>query len=476
MSTEIPLVVDLDGTLILSDSLYEGFVQLWRQQPINVALVPMWVLRGKVALKREIANRVTLDASLLPYNEDVIAHLREQRAHRKIVLCSAADQRFADAVAQHLDLFDDVIATNGQVNLSSTNKAKELVLRYGAQGFDYIGNDTADLAVFEQARFAIAVHPTAGLRRKLSTVRNLELWSDDTPNTTFAAHVRALRPTQWVKNLLVFVPLLAVFKMSEVKQIIPATLAFFAFCLVASSVYLTNDLIDLNSDRRHVRKRFRPFAAGTVPIKHGLIMTPALILSGFAISALVSPLFVGVMLLYLSVTVLYTFWLKRVALLDTLVLAGLYTLRILAGAAAITVIPSVWLLSFSMFLFLSLALAKRHSELIEMDANTSGAIPGREYRTGDLNILISQGSASGYSAVLVLALYINSDTVRSQYRHPEVIWLICPLVLYWINKLWLNSQRREIYDEPIVWAIRNRVSRAIAIVSVFLLLLARWLP
>ncbi|MEP6779845.1 MAG: hypothetical protein ABJC26_08150, partial [Gemmatimonadaceae bacterium] len=172
----------------------------------------------------------------------------------------------------------------------------------------------------------------------------------------------------------------------------------------------------------------------------------------------------------------YTFWLKRVPLLDTLVLAGLYTLRILAGAAAIAVIPSVWLLSFSMFLFLSLALAKRHSELIEMEANTSSTIPGREYRAGDLHILISQGSASGYSAVLVLALYINSDTVRAQYRHPEVIWLICPLVLYWINKLWLNSQRREIYDEPIVWAIRNRVSRGIAIVSVLLLLLARWLP
>ncbi|MEO7362032.1 MAG: hypothetical protein ABI120_17000, partial [Gemmatimonadaceae bacterium] len=185
----------------------------------------------------------------------------------------------------------------------------------------------------------------------------------------------------------------------------------------------------------------------------------------------------GVMAVYAILTLLYSFWLKRAPLLDTLVLAGLYTLRILAGAAAISVVPSVWLLAFSMFLFLSLALAKRHSELMEMqDSTNRELIPGREYRAGDLMVLISQGSASGYSAVLVLALYINSDAVRAQYRHPEVIWLICPLVLYWINKLWLNSQRREIYDEPIIWAMRNRVSRGIAILSVVLLLVARWLP
>ena len=242
-------------------------------------------------------------------------------------------------------------------------------------------------------------------------------------------------------------------------------------------MYLLNDLLDLPSDRRHPRKRLRPFAAGTVPIQKGIMLIPVLLAGGFIISLLVSPLFAGVMGLYALLTLFYSFLFKRIVLLDTLVLAGLYTLRILAGAAAIAVVPSVWLLSFSMFLFLSLALAKRHSELMELDDLLTGqSIPGREYRADDLVILISQGSASGYSAVLVLALYVNSDAVRLQYRHPEIIWLICPLVLYWINKLWLNSQRRQIFDEPIVWAIRNRVSRGIAIMSVGLLLLARWLP
>ena len=240
---------------------------------------------------------------------------------------------------------------------------------------------------------------------------------------------------------------------------------------------LLNDLLDLNADRQHPRKRYRPFAEGSLPIINGLALIPLLLIIGFSLSLYISPIFAGVMLVYAVLTVLYSFWLKRAALLDTLVLAGLYTLRILAGAAAIVVVPSVWLLSFSMFLFLSLALAKRHSELMEMqESMSSEQIPGREYRAGDIMVLISQGSASGYSAVLVLALYINSDSVRAQYHHPEVIWLICPLVLYWINKLWLNSQRREIYDEPIIWAMRNRVSRGIALLSVVLLLVARWLP
>ena len=472
----IPLVVDLDGTLIFSDSLFEGCVQLWRRQPLYFALFPAWVMRGRVAAKRHVADHVELDATLLPYNESLVAHLREQRASRKIVLCSAADKRFADAVARHLQLFDDVIATDSHVNLKSNNKANELVARFGARGFDYIGNDVADLAVFADARHAYAVNASRALTRQLHRVSNLQPFHEAPAASSLMAHWRALRPTQWVKNLLVYVPLLAVFKATQLPSFLPATLAFIAFSLVASSVYLTNDLADLSADRLHARKRLRPLAAGTVPIKHALFMIPALLLAGFAISVFVTPLFVVILGLYAVVTALYSFWLKRLPLLDTLVLAGLYTLRILAGAAAIFVVPSVWLLSFSMFLFLSLALAKRHSELIQMEPNTSGAIPGREYRSGDLQILISQGSASGYSAVLVLALYINSETVREQYRHPEIIWLICPLVLYWINKLWLNSQRREIYDEPIVWAIRNRVSRGIAIVSVALLLLARWLP
>lgn len=473
----VPLIVDMDGTLIRSDSLLEGCVQLWRAKPLHMALMPLWLIKGRAGFKHAVADRISLDARHLPYNEPLVAHLREQRSVRPVVLCTAADRRFADAVARHVDVFDDVIATERGVNLKSDAKAQVLVERYGKGGFDYAGNDVADIAVFAQSRKALVVNPTAALRSRISSVPNAEDGPGAPQQSSLAALWRALRPSQWAKNVLVFVPLLAAASKGSLTLLLDAILAFVAFSAVASCVYLLNDLLDLKADRRHPRKRFRPFAEGSLPIITGVLMIPALLIFGFVIAFNISLVFTGVLAVYGVLTLLYSFWLKRAALLDTLVLAALYTLRILAGAAAISVVPSVWLLSFSMFLFLSLALAKRHSELMEMqDSVSREQIPGREYRAGDLMVLISQGSASGYSAVLVLALYINSDAVRAQYRHPEVIWLICPLVLYWINKLWLNSQRREIYDEPIIWAMRNRVSRGVAILSVVLLLVARWLP
>jgi 4-hydroxybenzoate polyprenyltransferase len=321
------------------------------------------------------------------------------------------------------------------------------------------------------------VNPTPALRWRLGRIDNIEQVIGARRALPFASHLRAMRPHQWIKNLLVYLPTLAAIDTTGPGAIWPGTLAFLAFCLVASSVYLANDLLDVSADRRHPRKRNRPFAAGLLPIPHGLVMIPALLTAGMLLATMLPAAFVGVLTLYYLSSNLYSFWLKRVPLLDTLVLAGLYTLRILGGAAAIRVIPSVWLLAFSMFFFLSIALAKRHSELVEGEGTGPGAsIPGREYRPEDLGTLISQGSASGYAAVLVLALYINDAKEQTRYNHPEIIWLICPLLLYWINKLWLNSQRREIREDPVIWAIRNRVSRSIAILSVLLLLLARWLP
>lgn len=474
-AAEPPLVVDLDGTLLATDSLVESTVQLLGRRPLLALALPWWLLGGKAALKAQVAGRIELDAASLPYDARVLEHLAAHRGTRRLVLCTAADHRLAHAVAGHLGLFDEVIATRDGDNLRGARKARALVERYGAGGFDYAGNDLPDLAVFAAARRAVVVSPTAGLRRRLHRLPNVERVLA-APRPALGPYLRALRPQQWVKNLLVFLPLLATLGSATPGAFARATLAFAAFCLVASSVYLLNDLLDVAADRRHPRKRLRPFAAGTVPLRHGVLLAPVLLAAGVGVAAQVSGLFVAVLLLYYATTCLYSLRLKRVPILDTLVLSGLYTLRVLAGAAAVRVVPSVWLLAFSLFFFLCLALAKRHSELLEMEgAERGGAIPGREYRPGDLAVLLSQGSASGYAAVLVLALYLNS-TGAAEYRHPELIWLICPLLLYWINKLWLNSQRREIHDDPLVWAMRNRVSRMIAALCVLLLLVARWLP
>lgn len=473
-----PLVVDLDGTLVTGDTLFEG-VAAMLAKPWTMLAAPVWLLRGRPAFKREVARRAPLDAATLAYDEQVLALIRAERERRRIVLCTAADHAVGDGVAAHLGLFDEVLATRDGMNLSGAAKARALVERFGEGGFDYVGDSAADLPVFARARRAIVVAPAAAVRRRVAALPNVErvIERPETGGSRLAALARAMRPHQWLKNLLVFVPLLATFDRSDLSGVKPATLAFAAFCLVASAVYLLNDLVDLAADRRHPRKRKRPLASGALPIAYALAAAPALLLLGVLVATRVSALFVAVLALYAAVTSLYTFWLKRVPILDTLLLAGLYTLRILAGAAAIVVVPSTWLLAFSMFFFMSLALAKRHSELVEFEGSDAfGAIPGREYRAADLSTLISQGSASGYAAVLVLALYIDSPEVHARYRHPGIIWLICPVLLYWINKLWLNSQRREIRDDPVIWAVKNRVSRGLAVIGVVLLLLARWLP
>lgn len=424
---EPALVVDLEGSLVVGDCVYEGVAQLLRQRPWCVFLLPVWMLRGREFLGRSVADHVRFDAEHLPYDRGLLEQLRSQRQRRSLTLCFHGDPRIASAVATHLGLFDGLVAS--------------------------------------------------GAARDLQRVIRRESASDTARPSKALAYLRALRPTQWIKNLLVYVALLATVDMSRLGALLPATLAFVAFSLVASGVYVLNDLLDLAADRSHPRKRSRPFAAAVVPIQHGLVMIPLLWGAGLFVATQISPPFLLLLLVYGGTTCLYTFWLKNVPLLDAIVLAGLYTLRILAGAAAIKVEPSFWLLAFSMFFFLSLALVKRHSELVELEGTEQfGTIPGRQYRPEDLHTLISQGSAAGYAAVLVLALYINSDHVRTQYNHPEIIWLICPLLLYWVNKIWLNSQRREIHDDPVIWAITNRVSRGIALLSVTLLLLAKWLP
>ena len=473
----VPLVVDMDGTLILTDSLFEGAVQLWKLDLLLPLKFLWWLRLGRAGLKREIANRVVLDAEFLPYNELLIARLREQSGTRSIVLCTAADHRFAEAVAAHVGLFDEVIATLGDVNLKSAAKAKALVDRYGPGGFDYAGNDASDLKVFAAGRRALIVNPTAALRRRLGQVANREELNDLSPRPTLQDYLRALRAHQWTKNVLVYVPLLATINTTNLNWLIPATWAMLCFSLVASSGYLLNDLFDIGADRRHPRKRLRPSAGGNLPHQHTAAMIPLLLIAGFLIASRISERFAATVLVYLTCTVLYSFRLKRVPVLDTFILAGLYTIRILAGAVAIDVVPSVWLISFSMFFFLSLALAKRYSELVEMEGTPQeGTIPSRRYQTEDLGTLVSQGSSSGYAAVLVFALYIDSPIVRQQYRHPEIIWLICPLVLYWINHLWLNCVRRRIIDDPVIWALENRVSRWVTALSVVLLLMARLLP
>ncbi|MBS0590908.1 MAG: UbiA family prenyltransferase, partial [Proteobacteria bacterium] len=410
---DIPLCVDLDGTLIRSDLLVESALALAQRNPLNVLRCGFWLLRGKAAMKREIAARSEVDVTLLPYDERVIARLRDSTRHR--VLCTASDRKYADAVAAHLGVFDEVLASDGERNLAGANKARALVERYGERGFDYAGNARPDIAVWRSARRAIVVNASEGLAASAAAVTDID---EVLPREAGGLRVwlKALRLHQWLKNLLVFLPLLASHKLFQFDAALLSLFAFIAFGLCASGVYVLNDLLDLESDRNHPRKRLRPFAAGALPLASGLVAAPSLTVAAFALALAVGAKFALVLFGYWLLTLAYSFRLKRIAMLDTVVLAALYTVRIVAGTAAIHSALSFWLLAFSMFLFLSLALVKRYTELHGLAQQGRNRTDGRGYEVDDLSLIQSLGGASGYLAVLVLALYINSAASEVLYR------------------------------------------------------------
>lgn len=469
LQPHVPLCIDLDGTLIRSDLLVESAVSLLRTNPLYLFRFAGWLLRGRAHLKREIAQRTTIDVATLPYEQRLLGWLSENAGARPRILCTASDRRFAEAVAAHVGGFDDVLASDGVTNLSGRNKADLLGGKFGDRGFDYAGNETKDLHVWGRARRAIVVNGPAGLAARAGDVAEVErvFERDGSP---WRAWLRALRLHQWLKNLLVFLPLLTAHLMFVPDAVQNATLAFFSFCLCASGVYLLNDLIDLDADRRHPRKRLRPFAAGTLPLAAGLAVAPLLTIVSFGVAFAISPLFAAVLGCYYVLTLAYSFALKRIAMLDTIVLAGLYTIRIIGGTAALHIGTSFWLLAFSMFLFLSLAMIKRHTELDALLKQGDSRSSGRGYSVDDLPLVQSLGGASGFLAVLVLALYINSTASELLYRRPHLLWLLCPLLLYWISRAWLIAHRGNMHDDPVVFAITDRTSRLLLAVAVIIVI------
>ncbi len=474
-----PLVTDLDGTLIRSDLLVESTSQFLIQHPLAFFKPLLWLLRGKTTLKRELALRVQLDPSALPYNEDVLTWLRaEKQSGRRLVLATASHRVLAEQVAQHLKLFDEVLATEGDVNLKSSAKAQALVTRFGQGGFDYIGNDWADLQVWAQAHTAHVVDaPASLLRQAQAQVRVGQVFDSGMPCAVWAL-LKAMRLHQWMKNLLVFVPLLAAHLYHDVSRDALALMAFVVFSLTASSVYLLNDLVDVQDDRQHARKRHRPFASGALGLVTGWAAWPALLVGAALLSALFMPLEFSLSLgVYFVLTVAYSLHLKQLAVVDVLTLAALYTLRIIAGAAAVAVPLSFWLLLFSMFIFLSLALIKRYNELkVARDAGKTGALRGRGYEPDDLELVSSLGGSAGFIAVLVLALYIQDGQAAHLYAQPQLIWLVCPAMLFWISRAWLIAHRGRMHDDPIVFALKDKVSWGVGFFMLGVMALAHVLP
>lgn len=440
--------------------LHESALRVLRDRPLDVFRIPFWLVRGKASLKKELASRACVDADTLPYNEPFVAWLAEQRAEgRTLVLCTASDRQMATPVAEHLGLFDEVVASEGVVNVAGPKKARALVDRFSERGFDYAGNANADLAVWQHARRAVVVNAPDGLAEKAQSHCEVER-TFPRARPSPAAWRRALRVQQWLKNLLLFVALLASHALGDIETWGSLVLAFVAFSLCASSVYVANDLLDLESDRLHPRKRHRPFAAGTIPVWQGVLAAPILLVLGLGIGALLDGHFLLWLTIYFAITCAYSWSLKRMVLVDCLTLAVLYTLRIVAGAAAAGLGLSFWLLAFSVFLFLSLAFVKRYAELEVQLLRGKDVVHGRGYRTADAPLIQTMGIVSGYAAVLVLAMYLNSEAVVELYRDPELIWGAVLITLFWISWIWIQAHRGEMHDDPLVFAIKDRASLA----------------
>jgi len=469
---DVPLVVDLDGTLVRTDTLHESLLVLLKRNPLLLVLAALWLLKGKAAFKAEVGRRVKLDATRLPYSEPLLAYLTEEKAKgRRLVLATAADQSIAEAVAAHLGLFSEVYASDGKVNLSGARKLERL--KQAHPGFDYAGDGEVDLALWREARRALVVHGSSGLQRRVRALGRGEVRIFEAPATGLRTWVKALRMHQWAKNALVFVPLAAGHKGSDLGLLTQAALGFGAFSLCASSVYVLNDLLDLDSDRQHPTKRQRPFASGALPVRVGAVLAPVLLVAGFALSLWLLPLpFSALLATYYALTLGYSMYLKQVLVLDVLVLAGLYTVRLFAGSLATGVPTSSWLFTFSMFLFLSLALVKRLSEVRRLRLSNEEASPGRGYLASDYEQLSSLGVSAGYISVLVLAFYITSKDVTGLYTYPERLWLLCPVMLYWVSRVWLLAHRGLVNEDPLVFALRDKVSYAVGAVAVLVLLAA----
>jgi 4-hydroxybenzoate polyprenyltransferase/phosphoserine phosphatase len=468
------LAVDVDGTLLRTDLLHESVFALLRVNMFYLFLLPVWLLQGRAYLKQMIADRVRISAESLPYREDFLAFLRAERARGcELWLATASNVRFANDIAAYLGFFSGALGSTATDNLKGTRKLEHIQAQLNGRSFAYAGNSAVDLPIWQAAAGAILVDVPDAVRRKAEQQANVVRVFDE-QGSKLRALLRAARLHQWMKNLLVFLPLVLAHRLTDGTSLQQAVLAFIAFSLCASSVYILNDLLDLAADRQHPSKRFRPFAAGDLPITNGVLAMSLLLLASLSLALLLPPLFLAVLILYYCCTLAYSVVLKETLLIDALMLASLYTLRLIAGAAAIEVRPSFWLLAFSMFLFLSLAFVKRYSELHVKAAEGKVALTGRAYQTLDMENIAQSGIASGYLAVLVMALYINSSAVVEQYARPEALWLLCPIMLYWISRVWLLARRGEMHDDPVVFAIRDVPTYWLGLLASGALLLASY--
>ena len=468
-----PIFVDLDGTLIKTDILWESLFILAKNNPSKFIQVPLWLLRGKAFLKKKIADYAVPDVSVLPYNKELLFFLRKSKAEgRNLILVSATDERVVKKIAEHLNIFNEVFGTSENSNLKGNRKLELLKQINNEKGFDYVGNEKADIPLWTASENAYAVTDSRALLNKIP--KQSDQIHTFTSDRSFNAIIKALRPHQWVKNLLLFLPLILAHEITSHNKIITLIIAFFSFSLCASSVYIINDILDIEADRHHSSKKNRPFAAGLLSIPNGLIISICLLTTSFFVSfTWLSINFTALLILYFFITSIYSVWIKKILIADVITLSSLYVLRIFSGSVVVAVPITPWFLAFSSFFFLSIALAKRYIELKEYEFHQKKNKRARSYHVDDQQIILTAGISSGFISILVFFLYItNSKVVAELYPNPMWLWLIGPLLIYWFTRLWLLAQRRLVDSDPVLFTLKDLGSWITGILIVCLVILS----
>lgn len=470
----LPIVVDLDGTLTPTDTLVESTVNFVKTYPFKLPRLLFWIATGRQRFKQALATHSSVAVHLLPYRESLLTYLRDEKAKgRPIILATAAHEDIAHRVATHLGLFDSVLASDDRRNLKGLLKLEEIRQKVGPN-FVYAGDSRVDIPIWKNSKGAILVTPSRGLADSIRDHVPIEREFTE-QNVSLGVWLKALRIHQWSKNLLLFVPLLTAFSFLDLRKITSAMLAFLAFSLSASATYIFNDLWDLQTDRAHPRKRLRPLASGQIPIVRAVFVGAIAALCGFYVALHISQGFAVMLLLYFLLTGAYSFRLKRYVLMDVVVLSLLYTLRILAGSVATHIPTSSWLLAFSVFIFLSLALVKRCGELVSLSQNEKKSAVGRDYSVSDLAVLWPLGVGAAISAIVIFGLFISAPETQGRYATPQLLWLVAIGLIYWISRLWIKTSRGEMHDDPIIYAVTDRGSRIIITLIMATVILAHFL-
>ena len=452
---KIPLCVDLDGTLIATDILYESALLLIKKNFLFIFLLPIWLMKGRLHLKHKLFEYVCPNPEFLPYRQEVIKYIEEEKFKgRKIILVTATLQQIAEKIAEYMFIFDDIIGSDNEVNLVGKAKKERLISIYGEGNFDYIGDSSKDIYIWQSSRNAIVVNPSKEIKNSINNIEKTFVYEVSIPKLI----VKEIRVYQWIKNLLIFFPILLAHS-TIIGDYIKLIYAFFAFSFIASAVYVLNDLMDLESDRAHPRKRNRPFASGKLPILFSFILIPGLFFGSLLISFLALPIeFIIVLFIYFTITTAYSFLLKKIYVMDIITLAVLYTIRLVAGAVTAEIPISPWFLSFSVFIFFSLAVLKRYTELLTLKELNKKQTSGRDYFVDDIQLLNSLGTSSGLISVLIFALYLNSPEVTQLYNNPIILYSIIPFLMYWVTRIWFKAHRGQMHDDPIVFTGKDPAS------------------